>query len=159
MYQIVQFVCEPIFMLSPLPISNDFFLLFFNYRMNNIFIIQRKINNTRNVKNKKMPSQCHSVALLTICGLTCKKQSSFSATCGHIFGISECQTWKKQRSFIRTFSIPRTNIWFKTRRGNLSEIIISICLCLGLWTQALAFSALFQDITWLASFWLLAIHF
>lgn len=92
MYQIVQFVCEPIFILSPLPISNDFFLLFFSYRMNNIFIIQRKINNTRNVKNKKMPSQCHSVALLTICGLTCKKQNSVSATCGHTSGISECQT-------------------------------------------------------------------
>lgn len=139
MYQIVQFVCEPIFILSPLPISNDFFLLFFSYQMNNIFIIQRKINNTRNVKNKKMPSQCHSVALLTICGLTCKKQNSVSATCGHISGISECQTWKKQRSFIQTFSIPRTHIWFKKRRGNLSETIISICLCLGLWTQVLSF--------------------
>lgn len=92
MYRIVQFVCEPIFMLSPLPISNDFFLLFFNYQMNNIFIIQRQINNTGNVKDKKMPSQCHSVALLTICGLTCKTQNSFSATCGHTSGISECQT-------------------------------------------------------------------
>lgn len=64
--------------------------------MNNIFIIQRQINNTGNVKDKKMPSQCHSVALLTICGLTCKTQNSFSATCGHTSGISECQTWKKQ---------------------------------------------------------------
>lgn len=56
--------CEPLCMLSPLPIS-FFLFIFFIYQRNNILIIY-KINNTGQFENKRTPSQSHWVSPCSI---------------------------------------------------------------------------------------------
>lgn len=111
-----KFVCEPIFMLNPLPILNDFFLLILVYQMNNILIILKKINQTGNIEKKRMPFQCHSCGPTYYLWTSLKNKTVFCHMWPHIWNF-RVSNWKEtSRSFIETFSIPKSNIWFKRGR-------------------------------------------
>lgn len=136
-----------------------FFLLILNYQMNKKLIILKNKSTRQEILKRK---GCHSsvtlVAPLTICGLAWKTKQ-FSATCVHTSGILECLTEKKHRDHLLKPSQFQRVIFGLKAGDNLSVVIISICLSLGLGTRLLAFQDLIQVITLLTSFSLLTIYF
>lgn len=105
--------------------------------MNNILIILGgKINQTGNIEKKRMPFQCHSCGPAYYLWTSLKKTKPFS---GHTSVNLEFLTGKKHQDHLLKPSQFQRVIFGLKEGGNLSEVIISICLSIGLGTQFLAY--------------------